>query len=80
MPKLVARSISLRSATEERQSLGSRPEVAEYLQVPVSTLAYWAMKGLGPKYVKVGRIARYRWADVDAWLTEQERGTPIDAA
>lgn len=60
---------------KDRNPLGSRDEVAEYLGVPTSTLAYWATKGIGPRYVKVGRCARYRWSDVDSWLESQERVT-----
>jgi excisionase family DNA binding protein len=54
--------------------LASRPEVANYLGVPVATLERWAYMGTGPKYRKVGRHARYAWADVDRWLAAQESG------
>jgi excisionase family DNA binding protein len=54
--------------------LASRAEVAEYLGIPVPTLAAWAHRGRGPAYRLVGRHARYRWSDVEAWLTAQQQG------
>lgn len=32
------------------------------------TLADWRCKGTGPAYIKVGRLVRYRLADLDAWM------------
>jgi hypothetical protein len=34
----------------------------------VLTLADWRTKGIGPAYFRVGRLIRYRQADLDAWL------------
>lgn len=57
-----------------RVPLGSTEEVASYLGgIPVKTLIQWRYKGIGPKYLKVGKYVRYRWCDVDAWLVSQER-------
>jgi hypothetical protein len=36
--------------------------------IAVLTLSDWRTKGIGPAYVKVGRLIRYRIADLDAWL------------
>jgi excisionase family DNA binding protein len=54
-------------------SLGTPEQVADYLQIPVKTLAEWRSRGGGPRYSKVGRHARYDWADVRAWLASQRR-------
>lgn len=54
--------------------LASRREVSERLQVPVGTLTQWAHRGIGPRYRKVGRHARYDWRDVESWLEQQESG------
>lgn len=60
-----------------RPPLASRPEVAKYLGVPISTLNYWALKKTtGPPFIKVGRSVRYRWADVEKWLATQEQCSP----
>jgi hypothetical protein len=57
----------------EERPLATRTEVAAHLKVPPATLEQWAYRRLGPRYVRVGRHARYRWADVEAWLDAQER-------
>lgn len=55
------------------EKLLSRAEVAELLGVPVGTLHAWATTGRGPRFAKVGKHARYRRADVDAWVERQMR-------
>lgn len=60
--------------TKAVQRLASREEVAEFLGVPTATLRQWAHRGKGPRYTLVGRHARYRWSDVEKWLTEQQQG------
>lgn len=49
------------------QPLATRDEVAQHLGVPKGTLAQWAHRGTGPRYIRVGRYAKYDWADVEAW-------------
>jgi excisionase family DNA binding protein len=51
------------------ERLATPEEVASYLQVPVKTLYTWRYKGAGPRAHRVGRHLRYRWQDVEAWLT-----------
>lgn len=46
-------------------------EAAKYLKVKPSTLSQWRWNGNGPRYCKVGRLCRYRLADLDAFLEEQ---------
>jgi excisionase family DNA binding protein len=54
------------------EPLATTEEVAAVLRdVPKHTLEQWRSQGRGPKYIKVGRHVRYRWADVNAWLDEQ---------
>lgn len=60
----------------ERRPLALRQEVADYLRIPVKTLAQWAYLGVGPPYQKVGRHTRYRWSDVEQWLDQQCRQQP----
>lgn len=57
--------------------------VADYTGVPVSTLAQWRYLERGPRFVKVGRMVRYRRIDIDEWLTANTVNTkeqPADAA
>ncbi|WP_274916046.1 helix-turn-helix domain-containing protein [Streptomyces sp. WZ-12] len=59
------------SGTEDRAPLATPEDVAAYLGVPVKTLYQWRHRRIGPNALKVGRHLRYRWAEVDAWLTAQ---------
>jgi excisionase family DNA binding protein len=46
-------------------------QLAEFLQVPLTSLYQWRHKGLGPKGIKVGKYIRYRRSDVNAWLDDR---------
>ena len=56
------------TATTRLPELMSTAELAEYLGVPVSTLAQWRYRGGGPPGIRVGRHVRYSTGDVAAWL------------
>lgn len=58
----------------ERRPLATSAEVAEYLGVPLHTLDQWSYRGTGPRFSKVGRYRRYRWADIEKWLDQQSSG------
>jgi hypothetical protein len=58
---------------QNERPLASRGEVAEFLGIPPATLAQWAHRSIGPKYMVLGVHARYRWSDVEDWLRTQER-------
>lgn len=50
----------------------TREQAAEYLGVTPRTLAVWAcVKRYGLPYVKVGRLAKYRLADLNAFLARR---------
>lgn len=51
----------------EKKLLTER-EVAEALAVSRQTVANWRFKGRGPRYLKVGRLVRYRPGDVEEFL------------
>jgi excisionase family DNA binding protein len=60
----------------DRRPLAESKEVAAYLGgISVRTLDQWAWKGIGPRFVKVGRHRRYRWSDVEKWLDQQTQET-----
>jgi hypothetical protein len=42
--------------------------------MPVATLAQWAHGKRGPRYVILGRHARYRLADIAAWEEQAING------
>lgn len=54
-----------------KDRLWSPIELAEYLDVPVTTLYAWRYQGIGPAGYRVGRHVRYDPADVIKWLKEQ---------
>ena len=51
------------------------PELARYLGIQPQTLRMWRLRGIGPKYIRLGnsigaRVA-YRAEDINAWLAER---------
>lgn len=57
----------------DTRPLATSQDLAEHLGVPLRTLDQWAYKSVGPRFSKVGRHRRYRWADVEQWLDQQSR-------
>lgn len=55
------------------RNLKSPEQLAESLNIRVTTLAEWRSKGIGPVFHKVGRAVRYTEEDVDAWLQKNRR-------
>ena len=53
-------------------------QLAEYLGNEVNTCEGWRLKGIGPRYIKVGRLVRYRIADLDLWLESQTRNSTCE--
>lgn len=47
-------------------------QLADYLELPKSTLYQWRSRQRGPRSLTVGRRIRYRKTDVIKWLEEQE--------
>lgn len=50
------------------------PTLASRLGVSRSTLQSWRYTGRGPRFIKLGRMVRYRSADIDAYLRANTRG------
>jgi excisionase family DNA binding protein len=46
-------------------------DLAEYLGVPVATLYAWRYHRQGPQGFRVGRHIRYRWADIEEWISDR---------
>lgn len=49
-------------------------ELADYLQVKVTTVNTWRWDGKGPRWIPMGpkNLVRYRLEDVDEWLEAQQ--------
>jgi excisionase family DNA binding protein len=56
---------------ERKDRLISVKELADYLDVPVTTLYQWRYRREGPAGFRVGRHIRYRWEDIQAWIEHQ---------
>lgn len=52
----------------------TRPQLADRIKVPLTTLNQWATQGKGPRYARFGRHCRYRLSDVIAWENAQFGG------
>ena len=44
-------------------------ELADFLGISEQSLAQDRARGIGPAYIKHGRRVRYRWADVELYLS-----------
>jgi predicted site-specific integrase-resolvase len=47
-------------------------QVAERYQVSPDSLKEWRYKGVGPKYLRIGKRVRYRVSDLERWEQERE--------
>ena len=53
------------------------PTLAIELDASEPTIISWRRKNVGPDFVRIGRLIRYRRSDVDRWLEENtQRHTP----
>ncbi len=50
----------------------SRQEAAEYLHVSIKFLEKHALSGDGPPFIKIGRLARYRQSDLEAYIQHRK--------
>ena len=56
------------------EKLLTTKELAKYLDVAVSTILLYRAEGTGPKYLKMGRLVRYRQTAVEEWLAAKDGG------
>lgn len=60
------------------QSLLSPPEAAKALGTTPSTLASWRVMGKHePRWVKVGKLVRYQYSDLMAFIDRQKKGGEV---
>jgi len=50
------------------EKMMDQKEVASILGISVKTLECWRWQKKGPRYLKLGRLARYRMSDVMAFV------------
>jgi excisionase family DNA binding protein len=46
-------------------------DLADYLDVPVATIYAWRCRRQGPPGFRVGRHLRFRWSDVEQWISDR---------
>lgn len=62
----------IRQFINVQSDLFTREQAAQYLGVTARTLAVWACtKRYNLPFVKVGRLAKYRKADLDAFIASR---------
>ncbi len=54
---------------QNTDKLLTQKEVKEITGLADSTLEQWRLKGKGPKFIKLGRLVRYRLSDIDAYIS-----------
>ncbi len=52
----------------------SERDLSVYSGIAVRTLQSWRLRGIGPRWVKLGGAVRYDLADFDAWVATCEAG------
>lgn len=48
-------------------------QVATILGISPKTLQAWRVRGVGPRFVKVGRLVKYLRANIQSWTESQGR-------
>lgn len=64
--------------TSGDDGLLTNSEVAAIFRIDAGVLRRWRVEGTGPSFVKVGRLIRYRPADVTAWLESRNCRSTAD--
>ena len=52
-------------------------ELADYLAVPVATIYAWRHRRQGPPGFRVGRYVRFRWGDIQQWISDRTGAGPL---
>ncbi len=62
------------------QCLLKQAEAARVLGLSERTLERLRVRGTGPRFVKAGRLVRYREADLEAWTMARVRSSTSEGA
>ena len=58
----------------ESKILMNEREAADYLGLSAKTLQSWRWRHEGPRWLKVGRLVKYKPADLEAYLEKRYAG------
>jgi predicted DNA-binding transcriptional regulator AlpA len=64
------RDLGVGTLPRDENELLTENELSAELKVSRRTLQRWRLEGRGPRWIRVGKAPRYRWADVQRWLEE----------
>ncbi len=53
--------------------LMNEDQAAQVLTVGTKTLQSWRVRGVGPRFVRIGRLVRYTEAELAKYIEEQTR-------
>jgi hypothetical protein len=53
---------------DNRDGLWTPQGLAKELSVAVATLSDWRVRRIGPDFIKIGGLVRYKRSDVERWL------------
>jgi predicted DNA-binding transcriptional regulator AlpA len=67
------------NATTTADRLLDEREAADLLHINHRTLANWRVRGGGPRFVKIGRLVRYRAGDISDWIEGRTSESTSDA-
>tara|TARA_R110001583_G_scaffold100858_1_gene247116 strand:+ start:2272 stop:2499 length:228 start_codon:yes stop_codon:yes gene_type:complete len=65
------------SSPSTKKRLLKTAEAAHLLGLVPGTLINWRSKGLGPDYVKLGRVVRYRVESLNDYVEKKEKDQKI---
>jgi len=65
------------SSPSTQKRLLKTAEAAHLLGLAAGTLMNWRSKGLGPDYVKLGRVVRYRVESLNDYVEKKEKDQKI---
>lgn len=56
----------------------STAQAAQAIGLADQTLRVWRLKGIGPRFVKLGNRCRYDTRDLAAWIESHKRSSTAD--
>lgn len=58
-------------SADQHDRLLTAQELANYLEVPLATIYAWRHRREGPPGFRVGKHLRFRWAEVEGWISDR---------
>jgi len=58
----------MQNANGSLERLLNSEEASQYLGLKKQTLEVWRILGKGPRFIRAGRVVRYRASDIQDWL------------